>query len=465
MGHAKHVRAVLQDRHGVECGLVTGDTPGGERDELLRRFRGEELPSNLFGDTRPPLKYLVNVGVLTTGFDAPRTDCVVLLRPTMSAGLYCQMTGRGFRLSPDKKDFLVLDYGGNILRHGPIDQISVSTAGRSSGSGQPPAKECPECRAVIAAGYASCPDCGYQFPPPDGSKHEAQASQEGILTGQVVDAEYEVTDVFYSIHTKRGADEDTPKTMRVDYQVGLNAHKSEWVCPEHAGWARQRFEKWRRQRSNDPLPSTAQQTVELAEWDFEILPVELAELQGAGFDMDLLAFNDNVKVEPRSNNAIAAGLSSFTNTHHQNFDVGRHPGKATGTTRKLRPKDRPLKNDFASDEEFDRLLDAWFGNIARVLEPGRGFYIWGGYANCVNYPPFLKKHGLYFSQALIWDKQHPVLTRKDFMGAHEWCFYGWKEGAAHRFHGPNNATDLWHVKKIPPQKLEHLTGKPADEHS
>jgi DNA modification methylase len=69
---------------------------------------------------------------------------------------------------------------------------------------------------------------------------------------------------------------------------------------------------------------------------------------------------------------------------------------------------------------------------------------------------------LYFSQAIIWDKEHPVLTRKDYMGAHEWCFYGWKEGAAHRFYGPNNATDLWHVKKIPPQKLEHLTGKPAE---
>src|SRR5678809_726022 len=108
-------------------------------------------------------------------------------------------------------------------------------------------------------------------------------------------------------------------------------------------------------------------------------------------------------------------------------------------------------NDFVSDAQFDKLLDAWFGNIARVLEEGRGFYIWGGYANCGNYPPFLKKHGLYFSQAIIWNKQHPVLTRKDFMGAHEWSFYGWREGAAHKFYGPNNATDLWSVKKVNPQ--------------
>ena len=169
----------------------------------------------------------------------------------------------------------------------------------------------------------------------------------------------------------------------------------------------------------------------------------------------------NVKVEPRSNNAIAAGLSSFTQTHHQGLDLARHPEKAHATHAQLRPKDRPLENDFVSDEEFDRLLDAWFGNIARVLMPGHGFYIWGGYANCGNYPPFLKKHKLYFSQAVIWDKQHPVLTRKDFMGAHEWAFYCWREGAAHRYFGPANATDLWHVKKVNPQSMVHLTEKPV----
>ena len=283
-------------------------------------------------------------------------------------------------------------------------------------------------------------------------------------------------------------------------------------------------------------------TAELAEWDYEQLKIELADLQGADFDLGMLAFDDeelnrllngdneatvtegltdpdavpeppddavsvrgqvyqlgshrlmcgdsanpgdldillggqpihlvntdppyNVKVEPRSNNAIAAGLSSFPAnggmTHHQKMDVERHPEKAHATHKKLRPKDRPLENDFVSDEQFDKLLDGWFGNIARVLLPGHGFYIWGGYANCGNYPPFLKKHELYFSQAIIWNKMHPVLTRKDFMGAHEWCFYGWKSGAAHRFFGPNNARDLWEVKKVNPQSMIHLTEKPVE---
>ncbi|MGE0193902.1 MAG: site-specific DNA-methyltransferase [Planctomycetota bacterium] len=175
----------------------------------------------------------------------------------------------------------------------------------------------------------------------------------------------------------------------------------------------------------------------------------------------------NVKVEPRSNNAIAAGLSSFSKQpksekHHQALDLARHPGKSKPTHRKMRAKDRPLANDFVSDEAFEQMLRAWFGNASRVLLPGRGFYIWGGYANVANYPPALKEAGLYFSQTIIWDKQHPVLTRKDFMGAHEWAFYGWKEGAAHQFYGPANVPDLWSLKKISPQKMVHLTEKPVE---
>ncbi len=277
------------------------------------------------------------------------------------------------------------------------------------------------------------------------------------------------------------------------------------------------------------------QTAQLAEWDFELLPIELTELQDLGFDLNLLGFGPdelatllnpdlkngqcdpdeipgppdeattqsgdiwllgdhkllcgdsskpadvdrlldgvtihlvntdppyNVKVEPRSNNAIAAGLSSFTGLkNNQARDLSRRAGASTPTHTKMRAKDRPLANDFVSDEAFDQMLHAWFGNIARVLQPGRAFYIWGGYANCGNYPPVLKACELYFSQAVIWVKEHPVLTRKDFMGNHEWCFYGWREGAAHQWLGPANAIDVWSIKKINPQSMVHLTEKPVE---
>jgi DNA modification methylase len=173
----------------------------------------------------------------------------------------------------------------------------------------------------------------------------------------------------------------------------------------------------------------------------------------------------NVKVEPRSNNAIRAGLSSFSapeGKHHQKFDLARHPGKSKATHRKMRAKDRPLVGDWVDDAAFGEMLLAWFGQMARVLQPGRAFYIWGGYANVGNYPPALKPCGLYFSQAIIWHKMHPVLTRKDFMGDHEWCFYGWKEGGAHKFFGPANVPDVWQVKKVNPQSMIHLTEKPVE---
>jgi DNA modification methylase len=272
-------------------------------------------------------------------------------------------------------------------------------------------------------------------------------------------------------------------------------------------------------------------TNEIADWNYDLLPLELADLKDAGFDLGLVGFtledlakimgddpseglcdpddipeppdeattqrgdvwilgdhrlmcgdsansNDvdvlldgamihlfnsdppyNVKVEPRSNNAFVTGKTSF---HPVPQDSPRAGQTVKATTMKLRAKDRPLENDSVSDERFGELLAAWFGNAARVLAPGRAFYVWGGYANCANYPPVLKQCGLYFSQAIIWHKQHPVISRKDFMGDHEWCFYGWREGAAHVYLGPNNATDVWSVKKVNPQSMVHLTEKPVE---
>lgn len=250
--HGQHVAKVMQDISGRECGFVCGDTPTKERDKLLERFKAGEL------------KYLANVNVLTTGFDAPNIDCVALLRPTMSPGLFYQMCGRGFRLHPGKQDCLVLDFGGNVLRHGPVDQIRIPDR-IPNGAGVAPAKECPQCSSLIATGYAICPDCGYVFPPPDRQKHDAKASEAGILSGQVTDTEYDVQDVTYSVHAKRGASEDAPKSLRVDYRLGLNHWQSEFICLEHDGYARQKAIGWWKRHSPDPAPDTAERAVEIAE--------------------------------------------------------------------------------------------------------------------------------------------------------------------------------------------------------
>ena len=251
--HGQHVAQVLEESHDAECGFVCGETSPAERDYLLQRFREGEL------------KYLCNVNVLTTGFDAPNIDCVAMLRPTLSPGLYYQMVGRGFRLHPGKTDCLVLDFGGNVLRHGPVDAIDFGVAETRDDGSNAPAKQCPECQSVIAAGYATCPDCGFVFPPPDRRQHEAKASDAGILSGQVTDAEHEVRDVTWSVHKKRDAPDDAPKSMRVDYRLGLNHWQSEWICVEHEGYARDKAEMWWQRRSHDPVPDTAERAVELAE--------------------------------------------------------------------------------------------------------------------------------------------------------------------------------------------------------
>jgi len=248
--HARHVRGVLGEM-GHECGFVCGQTLPFERAETLKRFKDGEL------------KYLVNVNVLTTGFDAPNIDCVALLRPTNSPGLYYQCCGRGFRLHPGKANCLILDFGGNILRHGPVDDLRIKQPG--NGDGEAPAKECPECHAVIHAAYAVCPECGHEFPPPRREQHDRQASTAGVLSGEVTETAYEVQDVYYSVHVKRGAPEDHPRTMRVDYRVGFNDYHSEWICFEHTGYARAKAEAWWRKRSNVPVPETAEEAVRLAE--------------------------------------------------------------------------------------------------------------------------------------------------------------------------------------------------------
>lgn len=96
--HAQEILSLLPDD---ESDIVIGDTPTPKRDDIIARFKQRQI------------KYLVNVSVLTTGFDAPHVDLIAILRPTESISLYQQIVGRGLRLSEGKSDCLVLDYAGN----------------------------------------------------------------------------------------------------------------------------------------------------------------------------------------------------------------------------------------------------------------------------------------------------------------------------------------------------------------
>jgi len=260
VAHCRKVAEQISRLSGEECAVVTGDTPADEREETIRRLRGEAVKADLFAD-KPPLRYCCNVSVLTTGTDIPRLDTIALLRPTNSPGLLVQMVGRGFRLSPEtgKRECVVLDYGRNIERHGPIDMIKIGE--RGMGNGEKLAKECPNCRTLVNLSVMLCPECGHEWPrnEPERASHEATAAKAAILSGEVTVETFPVTHVSYQVWEKRGALPSAPKTVRVTYDVDYLTHYSEWLCPEHAGYARRKFERWWREhaRPECPVPETA----------------------------------------------------------------------------------------------------------------------------------------------------------------------------------------------------------------
>jgi DNA repair protein RadD len=124
--HAEEIIGYLPEG---EAALITGNTPSRERERLIEDFKAQRL------------KYLVNVAVLTTGFDAPHVDLIAILRPTESVSLYQQIVGRGLRLAPGKEDCLILDYAGN-----PWDLYAPEVGSPKPASDAEPVQvECPAC--------------------------------------------------------------------------------------------------------------------------------------------------------------------------------------------------------------------------------------------------------------------------------------------------------------------------------
>lgn len=131
----QHAREVLASLPPQLSAIVTAETPKGERDSLIRRFKARDL------------KYMVNVSVLTVGFDAPHVDLIAILRKTESVGLLQQIIGRGLRTSPGKTDCLVLDYTTNLEDHCPDGDLfaPVVKAGKGGGEGGGLTCVCPIC--------------------------------------------------------------------------------------------------------------------------------------------------------------------------------------------------------------------------------------------------------------------------------------------------------------------------------
>jgi superfamily II DNA or RNA helicase len=168
-----HADAVTQafNAAGISAQLIHGELPDAERKARLAAYETGDV------------QVLVNVAVLTEGYDYTPTSCVVLLRPSSYKSTLIQMVGRGLRtVDPEefpgvvKTDCVVLDFGTATLMHGSLEQ-EVNLDGEMH-NGEAPTKDCPECDAVVPLSVMECPLCGHVW--------ERQAKDIEVLSGFVM---------------------------------------------------------------------------------------------------------------------------------------------------------------------------------------------------------------------------------------------------------------------------------------
>jgi DNA repair protein RadD len=149
--HAEAIKKVLLN-YGYNADAVHSKLPDNDRDRIIRDFENGKID------------FIINVGILTEGWDSPLIDVIIMARPTLSPGLYVQMVGRGTRLSEGKENLLVLDIVGNYLMHGPPGSPIVR-------DGKEPVikdyKVCPRCQAPVSKTEYTCPDCGFEWEKPE----------------------------------------------------------------------------------------------------------------------------------------------------------------------------------------------------------------------------------------------------------------------------------------------------------
>jgi len=220
--HAEMIREEMAE-HDVVAEVVTGADNKTDRTRKIADFKAHRL------------RCLINVNVLTTGFNHKATDLVAMVRATASAGLYVQMVGRGTRTAEGKTDCLLLDFGGNVERHGFIDAVRVRDKTQGAAKGSAPVKECPACQALVATALRYC-ECGHKFPEPE-LNHGTKAYEGAVMSNQVVAEWADVDDVVYQRHQKAGK----PDSVKVTYYCGMKTI-NEWLCPDHGGYAASRYQ-------------------------------------------------------------------------------------------------------------------------------------------------------------------------------------------------------------------------------
>ena len=247
--HAHHVAETLRER-GIATATITADTPADERERAIADFRAGIL------------RALTNINVLTTGFNVPAVDLIAMLRPTLSTGLYIQMVGRGTRKADGKTDCLVLDFAGNVMRHGPVDQADNNGGEQRSSvkADTVAAKRCPDCGELNGLRAGQCSSCGHEFPQEKPQPtHYAVADWAPIIGSAPV--WLPITDIGFREHFKY-SDALAQPSLRVEYLCGLSSY-SEYISLQRTGYAREMAERWwYAMGGNAPTPFTVAQALE-----------------------------------------------------------------------------------------------------------------------------------------------------------------------------------------------------------
>lgn len=254
--HVEMIHSVLSEL-GVQSTFVHSKMPVRERDDNLARFKAGQVG------------VMINADILTTGFDFPALDCIILLRPTNSPGLHVQILGRGTRpfyapgydlettegrlaslAASPKQNCLVLDFAGNTRRLGPINDPRIPSK-KGNGTGDVPIKTCNSCGCLAHISARVCPNCGEEFTFKEklGTKASTLAL---IVRDEPLVEVFKVDHVTYAHHFKPGF----PPSLKVSYYCGIRRF-TEWVCLEHAGNPIQRkAQAWWKARSERDPPLT-----------------------------------------------------------------------------------------------------------------------------------------------------------------------------------------------------------------
>jgi len=250
--HTEHTWDLLE-KMGVPSVYVHSKMKAHERDEAIRLYKSGEV------------RAIVNNNVLTTGFDAPHTDHIMVLRPTKSASLHVQLLGRGTRPAPGKVNCLVSDYARNIELLGPINDPKLPSGKKGKKGGMAPVRICDECSAYSHASARFCENCGVEFPV--NIKYQGIASTADVVARDEDDdfpqvEDFTVDRVVYDVNDNRTRNK--PDTVKVSYYCGIRKF-SEILCFDHpdGNYAKKKARDWWRKHENtEQLPNSVKEAME-----------------------------------------------------------------------------------------------------------------------------------------------------------------------------------------------------------